>query len=175
MLTDFLNTFVHPSLHKAARDYLTNALPSEASSATTDSESATQAAVVRQSGEYRQRLWRNNNGACQDDTGRQIRFGLGNVSKRVNDICKSSDYIGITTINIHPEHVGQRIGVFTALEFKAPSWHLTAGDKRGNAQAAFGMMVEAAGGIFGFISEPGQYVELLRRWGVVIIPPSYRV
>lgn len=171
MLTDFLNQFVHPSLHKAARDYLTNALPSEASSATADSESATQAAVVLQSGEYRQRLWRNNNVAFQDpETGRQVRAGLGNTSKRINDKMKSSDYIGITTITVQPHHVGQQLGVFTALEFKAPGWKLTAGDKRGNAQAAFGVMVEAAGGIFGFISEPGQYVAMLQRWSV--IPPQ---
>lgn len=170
MLTEFLNTFVHPSLHKAARDYLTTAIPSEPAAVSGTSESATQAAVVRQSGEYRQRLWRNNNGACQDDTGRQIRFGLGNVSKRINDICKSSDYIGITTITVTPAMVGQTVGIFTALEFKKPGWKLTAGDKRGNAQAAFGMMVEAAGGIFGFISEPGQYVALLRRYSV--IPPQ---
>ena len=167
MLNEFLQLYVHPSLHKAARDYLSTQLPSDAGSATGTSEAATQADVVRKSGQYRQRLWRNNNGACQDDTGRQIRFGLGNTSKRINDVMKSSDYIGITSVIVTPAMVGQTVGIFTALEFKKPGWKLTAGDKRGNAQAAYGMMVEAAGGIFSFISEPGQYVELLRRYGAL--------
>jgi hypothetical protein len=82
-------------------------------------------------------------------------------------VFKSSDYIGITTITVTPDMVGQRLGVFTALEFKKPAWKLTPGDKRGQAQAAFGQVVIGAGGIFSFISDPAQYVELLRRYSAL--------
>lgn len=163
---EWLQAYVHPSLHAQALADLATLYASEPT-ADTGSESTVQAATVRLSGQYRQRLWRNNSGAAVDDQGRQIRYGLGNTSKRINAVMKSSDYIGITTITIQPHHVGQRLGVFTALEFKKPGWKLTPGDKRGQAQATYGQIVEGAGGIFSFISDPGQYVELLRRWGVV--------
>lgn len=163
----WLQAYVHPSLHAQALADLAALYASDTPAAGTGSESTVQAATVRLSGQHRQRLWRNNSGAAVDDQGRQIRYGLGNTSKRINAVMKSSDYIGITTITIQPHHVGQRLGVFTALEFKKPGWTLTAGDKRGQAQSAFGQIVIGAGGIFSFISDPGQYVELLRRWGVV--------
>lgn len=64
------------------------------------------------------RLLRNNNGAFKNAEGRWVRFGLGNVSKRVSDTSKSSDLIGITVIEITPEMVGKKVGVFTAIEVK---------------------------------------------------------
>ena len=64
------------------------------------------------------RLFRNNNGACKDETGRVIRFGLGNESKRINDEIKFGDYIGVTPIIITPEMVGKVVGVFTNIEVK---------------------------------------------------------
>lgn len=164
---EWLQAYVHPSLHAQALADLAALYASDTPTAGTGSESTVQAATVRLSGQHRQRLWRNNSGAAVDDQGRQIRYGLGNTSKRINAVMKSSDYIGITTITVQPHHVGQRLGVFTALEFKKPGWTLTAGDKRGQAQAAFGQIVIGAGGIFSFISDPGQYVELLRRWGAL--------
>ena len=73
-------------------------------------------------------IWRNNSGACTDDTGRLIRYGLGNSSAALNAAIKSSDLIGITPVQIQPYHVGQTFGVFTAIEVKKPGWHLTPGD-----------------------------------------------
>lgn len=161
-IQEWLQAYVHPSLHTAALADLAALYASDTPAAGTGSESAVQAATVRLSGQHRQRLWRNNSGADG-----AVRYGLGNTSKRINAVMKSSDYIGITTITVTPAMVGQRLGLFTALEFKKPSWTLTAGDKRGQAQAAFGQIVIGAGGIFSFISDPAQYVEMLRRWGAL--------
>jgi hypothetical protein len=102
-------------------------------------------------------LWRNNNGACVDKTGRMIRYGLGNDSKKLNDEWKSSDLIGITRVVIGPEHVGQTVGLFTAVEVKAPDWHMTAGDKRAQAQAAFINTVRGLGGIGLFATSLDDY------------------
>ena len=55
------------------------------------------------------RLWRNNSGALVDQQGRLVRFGL----------CKgSSDLIGLRTLEITPDLVGQRLAQFVALEIK---------------------------------------------------------
>lgn len=97
--------------------------------------------------------WRNNSGACTDDNGRQIRYGLGNISKQFNDTFKSSDYIGIFPLQVYTERHGWHIiGVLTALEFKHEGWHLTPGDKRGQAQKRFIDIVLNAGGYAGFVS-----------------------
>lgn len=129
------------------------------------SESATSKECEKLSGLYRQRLWRNNSGAATDErTGRLIRYGLGNTSARLNAVMKSSDYIGITSVIIQPRHVGRKIGVFTALEMKRPGWHLTPGDERGQAQCNYLTIVENAGGIGKFITNPKQYVDLIGEW-----------
>lgn len=79
------------------------------------------------------RLWRNNTGALKDTNGRLVRYGL----------CKgSADLIGLRTIEITPDMVGQRIAVFTAIEVK----------DRGRPtpeQLRFLEVVRAAGGIAG--------------------------
>ena len=78
-------------------------------------------------------LWRNNSGATQDETGRQIRFGLGNDSAKVNREKKSSDLIGIETVVITPDMVGQTVGIFVSYEVKRPGWVYT-GTEREQAQ-----------------------------------------
>jgi len=97
-------------------------------------------------------LWRNNNGACFDETGRLIRYGLGNDSAKLSKVWKSSDLIGIYPVMITPAHVGMTLGVFYAAEVKHPGWHLTPGDKRAQAQSAFGQTVIEHGGIFRFLT-----------------------
>jgi hypothetical protein len=106
--------------------------------------------------------WRNNNGACQDQTGRLIRYGLANDSKDLNERIKSSDLIGITPIIVMPYMVGMRLGVFTAIETKATPWHLTPGDKRGQAQARFHEIVRADGGFAGFAQTVEDYERIVR-------------
>lgn len=97
-------------------------------------------------------LWRNNNGAAYDQTGRLIRFGLGNESPTLSARWKSSDLIGILPVQIKHAHVGQTLGVFLAVETKRPGWKLTKGNKRDQAQAAFINIVRGFGGVAGFAS-----------------------
>ncbi len=65
------------------------------------------------------RLFRNNSGAFKDASDRWVRYGLGNVSKKLNTSLKSADLIGVTPIRVTQEMVGQTIGVFTSIEVKA--------------------------------------------------------
>ncbi len=100
-------------------------------------------------------VWRNNSGACEDKTGRLIRYGLGNDSKQLNDKIKSSDLIGITPVVawLPSANAWVKLGVFTALEIKAPGWHQTPGDKRAEAQAKFHDIVRDVGGFAGFVTD----------------------
>jgi hypothetical protein len=78
------------------------------------------------------RLWRNNTGALVDQQGRFVRFGL----------CKgSSDLIGLRSVVVRPEMVGQRIAQFVALEIKAPQGVVSP------EQRAFLRLVEELGGL----------------------------
>ncbi len=57
------------------------------------------------------RLWRNNTGGLVDQQGRFVRFGL----------CRgSSDLIGLRSLEVTPELVGQQLAQFVALEIKTP-------------------------------------------------------
>ena len=78
------------------------------------------------------RLWRNNTGALIDRQGRFVRFGL----------CKgSSDLIGLRSLEVTPELVGQRLAQFVALEVK------TASGVVGSEQRAFLRFVQELGGV----------------------------
>lgn len=113
------------------------------------SEAAVQAALRVRAAASGFSLWRNNNGACMDETGRLIRYGLGNDSKKLSDRWKSSDLIGITTmVSTAP---GQTFGVFTAVEVKEPGWSKPK-NKREVAQDNFLKTVRAKGGI-GFFAQ----------------------
>lgn len=107
--------------------------------------------------------WRNNVGACEDATGRLIRYGLGNDSVQLNREIKSSDLIGITPVLITPAHIGQTLGVFTAFECKNSDWHYSASDKRAVAQLRFHEIVRKAGGFAGFVSDPQQIHSIIKR------------
>jgi hypothetical protein len=78
------------------------------------------------------RLWRNNTGALVDQQGRFVRYGL----------CKgSSDLIGLRSVVVTPEMVGQRIAQFVALEIKAPQGVVSP------EQQAFLRLVQELGGV----------------------------
>lgn len=138
------------------------------------SEAATQAQLRVMAPKLGAMLLRNNNGACKEvregvdgvpmPTGRMIRYGLGNDSKKINDVWKSSDLVGPTPIVIRPEHVGRTVGVFTAVEVKHPGWTKPAND-RDRAQEAFLVTVCQLGGLGMFVTHESQYhgyVEALR-------------
>ncbi len=78
------------------------------------------------------RLWRNNTGALVDQQGCFVRFGL----------CKgSSDLIGLRSMVVTPEMLGQRIAQFVALEIKAPQGVVSP------QQQAFLRLVQELGGV----------------------------
>ena len=99
------------------------------------------------------RVFRNNNGAAVDKDGRHIRYGLGNESKQINQVIKSSDLIGITPVVITQEMVGKTVGVFTAIEVKRSSWKYT-GTEREKAQKAFIDIIKNLGGFAQFVADP---------------------
>lgn len=108
-------------------------------------------------------MWRNNVGACEDKSGRVIRYGLANDSKALNGIFKSSDLIGITPIFITPDMVGEFVGVFTAIESKREGWHMTPSDDRAKAQLTFHDAVRQYGGYAGFATSPSDVARITRR------------
>lgn len=89
-------------------------------------------------------LYRNNSAAFKDLTGRIVRVGLGNLSKKLWDKWKTSDLIGYTIVTIEPEMVGRKIAVFTAIEVKLPDAKV---DARYKAQKKFIDQVQRDGGI----------------------------
>lgn len=104
-------------------------------------------------------LWRNNSGALETPEG-FMRFGLGNISKKVNEYLKSSDEIGGTPIKITPEMVGKTIFVFTSVECKHEGWTYS-GTEREVAQKNWIDLIIRRGGIAGFASSVDQYRKLV--------------
>ncbi len=109
------------------------------------SEAAVQADIRIAAARLGISLWRNNSGALEDETGRLVRFGLGNDSGRISDVFKSSDLIGIWPQIVTEPMVGQIIGRFFAVEVKAPGWKKPS-DKREVAQSNFLGHVRGLGG-----------------------------
>jgi len=166
-MIDSLTTWqrVHGVTPAAMRDLLTMLQPVvdyTPDPVTYASEAAVQAQIRLEAPNHNSIVWRNNQGACVDDTGRQIRYGLGNDSKKLNNVWKSSDLIGITKRIVMPEHIGQEWGIFTAVEVKDPGWKFTPGDKRAVAQLAFGNHVRRMGGLFTFAPTVASYLSLIR-------------
>ena len=97
------------------------------------------------------RLWRNNTGTLYDRQGSPVTFGL----------CKgSSDLIGLRSITIGPEHVGQTMAVFAAVEVKSPTGRPTPD------QQAFIDTVQALGGLAGIARSVDDAAAILQLpWG----------
>lgn len=91
------------------------------------------------------RLWRNNNGAYQDESGRWIRYGLANDSKRASELMKSSDWIGCRPEVVTQDMVGRIVGRFVAREIKAGDWRYKA-QPREAAQLTFINLINSLGG-----------------------------
>lgn len=84
-------------------------------------------------------VWRNNSGVAReirnDGEIRPVRYGLGNDSKRLNDVFKSSDLIGLV-----------KGGRFLAVDAKPRGWRYM-GKQREKAQLAFHQRVREIGGL----------------------------
>ena len=114
-------------------------------------------------GELDAPLWRNNSGAWHDGN-RSIRYGLGNDSKKLSETFKSLDLIGITPTLITARHVGRVLGVFTAVDAKAPDWNgITQSDKIAQAQENFIQAVLRHGGYAGFARSVAEYERIIGR------------
>lgn len=98
-------------------------------------------------------VFRNNVGALQDKGGRQVRYGLMNDSKAVNEEYKSADLIGIRRVLITPEMIGKVIGQFTSIECKEFGWQYT-GTDREPAQLRWASVINARGGLALFLDNP---------------------
>jgi len=84
-----------------------------------------------------------------------LRWGLMNTSKRENEQFKSSDLIGVTPVQAYVQGVGWTVlGVFTAIETKASTWHFNQMDERAVAQKRFIDLVRSYGGYAGFATGP---------------------
>lgn len=116
------------------------------------SEAATQALIRVAASKRGYAMWRNNNGACKDETGRQLRFGLGNDSPQLNAKWKSSDLIGIGPA-----------GRFVACEIKHPKWTKLEND-RDRAQLAMLNQVIALGGIGFFATHVEHYHYMMEKY-----------
>ena len=81
------------------------------------------------------RLFRNNTGTLPDPrTGRPVQFGLAKGS---------ADLIGLRTVTITPDMVGQQVAVFTSIEVKTPTGRVSPD------QTAWLNMIQSLGGIAG--------------------------
>lgn len=109
------------------------------------SEGAISNDVRLEAGRKGVRLFRNNVGACMDDRGRPIRYGLANDSKQMNQRVKSSDLIGIRPVLITESMIGATIGQFVAREVKASSW-VYRGNDHELAQLRFMTLIVGLGG-----------------------------
>ena len=92
-------------------------------------------------------LWRNHTGCLQDGGGQWVRFGL----------CPgSSDLVGLKTVTITQEMVGQEIGQFVACEIKTPTGRTRAD------QHAFLDHVRSRGGLAVVVKSSEEAVALLQ-------------
>ena len=120
------------------------------------SEAAVQQEIRLAASRHGVRLFRNNVGACKDDKGRMIRYGLANDSAQVNSQIKSSDLIGITPTVITQDHIGTTLGVFTSIECKRAGWRYT-GSGREQAQMAWIQLIISLGGVGRFMTDAGEW------------------
>lgn len=114
------------------------------------SESDVQALVMMRLSEMGHRIWRNNNGAAKDTSGRFIRYGLANTSAKVSARLKSSDLIGIQC----------GTGRLISIEVKCEGWVYKGNDHEA-AQKRWLDLIIKNGGIAGFISDVHQLNDLM--------------
>ena len=94
-------------------------------------------------------VFRNNQGAFKDQTGRLVRYG----------VCQpgGADVIGWRSVEITPDMVGQRLAVFVGVEVKTERGRLT------GPQRQFLAALSEAGGIAGAARSEAEAVAMLGR------------
>lgn len=138
------------------------------------SEAAVQSEIREQAGRDGVWLMRNNVGACTDDTGRMIRYGLGNDSAQLGKRIASSDLIGLAQMR-GPKRVivmeaNTSLGRFLAVECKREGWTYNPNDQRERAQCRFLHHVRRRGGLGGFAASVDDYRAILA--GTNTLPPE---
>lgn len=118
------------------------------------SENYVQSLVRLEAGRRGVKLWRNNVGVLNDETGRPVRYGLGNDSPALNKAIKSGDLIGWRPLRVTHALVGARIAQFVSRECKRPNWNFTA-TEREKAQLRWAEAVNADGGDACFVTSEG--------------------
>jgi len=138
------------------------------------SEAAVQTAIRVRAGELGVRPWRNNVGACVDETGRLIRYGLANDSAQMQKRLKSSDLVGWVPIKWTQDGFGtpRPVAVFLSVECKRSDWFKDYDDPltqcrdkftdREEAPAKWIDLVRADGGIAGFARSVAEFEALLK-------------
>lgn len=129
--------------------------PVLAVSGTPGSEARQQDLVSLEAARLGIRLYRNNSGAFKDDSGRVIRFGLGNVSKQWNQAFASPDLVGWRKRLITEAMVGTVVGQACMREVKHEGWRFNPNDAHENAQWNFIKLAVADGCDAAFTSGPG--------------------
>lgn len=129
--------------------------PSPAPDGPLGSEGRQQSLILIEAGEKDIHLFRNNVGALQDKTGRYVRYGLANESKKQNELIKSADLIGWQPLIIQQWMVGYKVAQFLSVEVKEEGWTYT-GDEHEQAQQAWAELVIAGGGRALFATGPGK-------------------
>lgn len=123
--------------------------------------------VRKRASDWKARLYRNNTGCLKDQSGRPVRFGLGNESPKINKIYKTGDYIGWFPVTITPEMVGKTIAVFANIEVKAVGFTVKLDynpNSREYAQNNFNQLVISHNGIAGFASDWQSLDELVNQF-----------
>lgn len=109
------------------------------------SEAYVQSEIRLESARKQKYLFRNNRGAGKLASGNFVRYGLANDSKKLGDVIKSADLVGLEKILITPEMVGTIIGRFLSVEVKHENWKYS-GTIEENAQIAWATLINAQGG-----------------------------
>lgn len=123
-------------------------------------EGVVEDAVGNAASSFNSRLLRNNSGVLFNKEGTPVRYGLGNISKRVNDKLKSGDQIGWTSVVITPDMVGKTVAVFTNIEVKSNSFKIRSiypPKSREAAQERFCALVRSHGGFAAIVNSEHHY------------------
>lgn len=101
-------------------------------------------------------LFRNNVGAGRVEGGGFMRWGLGNDSKKFNEVLKSADLVGVRRVLITAEMVGRHIGQFVSRETKKRDWKWT-GSADEHAQLRWATLINAQGGDAKIVNGVGSF------------------